>query len=72
MVGVSYTVNKNVRTPEVVADNLIYPERAKAKKKGVDKKAGSPCKIVRVYKFNELCPAPLNCESVKSSSYRDS
>ena len=32
MVGVSYTVNKNVRTPEVVADNLIYPERAKAEK----------------------------------------
>ena len=39
MVGVSYTVNKNERTPEVVADNLIYPERAKAEKKEADKKA---------------------------------
>ncbi len=34
-----YTVNKNVRTAVVVADNLIYPERAKAKKKEADKKA---------------------------------
>ncbi|MDM8539734.1 ISKra4 family transposase [Desulfococcaceae bacterium HSG9] len=33
MAGVSYTVNKNKRTPEVVADNLIYPEKTKADKK---------------------------------------
>ena len=38
MVGVSYTVDKNERTPEEVAENLIYPEKARAKKKA-DKKA---------------------------------
>ncbi|MCP4055458.1 MAG: ISKra4 family transposase [Mesoflavibacter sp.] len=32
MVGVSYTVDRNKRTAEEVAENLIYPERAKAKK----------------------------------------
>ena len=37
MVGVSYTVNKNVRTPLEVADNLIYPERKKAKKEADEK-----------------------------------
>ncbi len=29
LVGVSYTTDKKVRTPEEVAENLIYPERAK-------------------------------------------
>jgi hypothetical protein len=32
MVGVSYTVDKNYRTPEEVADNLIYPEKSKKEK----------------------------------------
>jgi len=34
MVGVSYTVNQKVRTAQEVAENLIYPERAKEKEKG--------------------------------------
>ncbi len=38
MVGVSYTVNRNKRTPQEVAENLIYPEKAKAEKEA-DKKA---------------------------------
>lgn len=33
LVGVSYTVNQVVRTAEEVAENLIYPEKAKEKKK---------------------------------------
>ncbi len=37
MVGVSYTVNRNKRTPEEVAENLVYPERARAKKEAVKK-----------------------------------
>jgi len=37
MVGVSYTVDRNKRTPEEVAENLIYPEKAKAEKEA-DKK----------------------------------
>ena len=32
LVGVSYTVDKNIRTPEEVAENLIFPEIAKQKK----------------------------------------
>ena len=38
MVGVSYTVEKNERTPEEVAENLIYPERSKKKRKRIRKK----------------------------------
>jgi hypothetical protein len=34
MVGVSYTVNQKVRTAQEVAENLIYPERAKEKERG--------------------------------------
>ena len=37
-VGVSYTVDKKERTPEEVAENLVYPEEAKAKKKDQTKK----------------------------------
>jgi len=37
MAGVSYTVNKNVRTAVVAAENLIYPERAEAEKSEVVK-----------------------------------
>lgn len=32
MVGVSYSVDRNVRVPEDVAKNLIYPEQAREKK----------------------------------------
>ena len=31
LVGVSYTIDKNKRTPEEVAKNLVYPEKVKAK-----------------------------------------
>ena len=34
MVGVSYTIDQKKRTPSEVAENLIYPERAKEKEKG--------------------------------------
>jgi hypothetical protein len=33
LVGVKYTVNANVRTPEEVADNLVYPDKKKQGKK---------------------------------------
>jgi hypothetical protein len=38
MVGVSYTVNPHVRTAEEVAENLVYPERVKARKAAQRKK----------------------------------
>jgi len=37
MVGVSYTVDRNKRTLEEVAENLVYPERVRAKKETVIK-----------------------------------
>jgi hypothetical protein len=36
MVGVSYTVDRNVRTPEEVAQNLVYPEGSKEENAGKD------------------------------------
>lgn len=33
MVGISYTVDRNIRTPEEVAENLVYPEKVQEKKK---------------------------------------
>jgi hypothetical protein len=32
MVGVSYTIDRHVHTPEEVAENLVYPERAKKRR----------------------------------------
>lgn len=43
MVGVSYTVGKNERTPEEMAENLIYPETARKKREDKKKEgADSP------------------------------
>lgn len=39
IVGVSYSTDPKVRTPEEVAENLVYPERARAKSEA-DKKQG--------------------------------
>jgi hypothetical protein len=41
MVGVSYTVDMHERSPEAVAENLIFPERTQAQK-AVVKQAGQP------------------------------
>jgi hypothetical protein len=39
MVGVSYTIDPNVRTPEQVAENLVYPDNEKRKSEGERPKA---------------------------------
>jgi len=39
IVGVSYSTDPKMRTPEEVAENLVYPERARAKREA-DKKQG--------------------------------
>jgi len=39
MVGVSYTVNRNIRTPEEVAGHLVYPEESRKKKKDKNEKS---------------------------------
>lgn len=33
MVGISYTIDPNIRNPEEVAENLVFPEKAQEKKK---------------------------------------
>jgi len=37
IVGVSYSIDPKVRTPEDVAENLVYPERARAKRETAKK-----------------------------------
>lgn len=37
MVGVSYTVDENIRTPEEVATNLVYPDQNNDQKKRIIK-----------------------------------
>jgi hypothetical protein len=41
MVGVSYTVDRKVRTAEDVAENLIYPEKAEEKRKERKERGGT-------------------------------
>ncbi len=41
-VGVSFTVDRKIRTPEEVAENLIYPEKARDKKMELVKMGESP------------------------------
>lgn len=50
MVGVRYTVNKNIRTPEEVAQNLVYPEESRKKKEDKNEKSVSVrgCNIRRM------------------------
>jgi len=38
IVGVSYSIDPKVRTPEEVAENLVYPENARAKREAAKKK----------------------------------
>ena len=45
MVGVSYTVDRKERTAEEIAENLIYPEKARERKEELKKK-GIPVKDV--------------------------
>ncbi len=37
IVGVSYTIDSNIRTPEQVAKNLVYPDESNCQEKNVDK-----------------------------------
>jgi hypothetical protein len=46
IVGVSYSTDPKVRTPEEVAENLVYPEKARAKREE-DKKRGMKSPPIR-------------------------
>jgi len=46
-VGVSYSVDRNIRTPEKVAENLIFPEKAKKRKQELIEKGKITPPIVK-------------------------
>ena len=57
MVGVSYTVDRNKRKAEEVAENLIYPERARVKKEALkksDKEVPKPPKAQNIRRTASL------------------
>jgi len=64
MVGVSYTVDKNERTPEEVAENLIYPERSKKKKEENKKKGGEVPKTPKAQGIRRLASLERSKEEV--------
>lgn len=52
LVGVSYTIDPKVRTPEVVAENLLYPEKARQKR--FEKDASPPVRAQNVRRLASL------------------
>jgi len=52
LVGVSYTVNPKIRTPEEVAENLIYPE--KSQRNRLEKKASPSVRAQNVRRMASL------------------
>ena len=73
MVGIDYTVDRDVRTPEQVAKNLIYPEEAKKTKK--ESEDNSPCvraKNIRRMASLERPKAEVMNEIVNEATRRNS
>jgi hypothetical protein len=66
LVGVSYTIDPNVRTPEAVAENLIYPEKARQKR--LEKDASSP---VRAQNIRRLASLERSKKEVAEEIIRD-
>lgn len=53
IVGVSYTIDPKVRTPEEVAENLVYPEEAR-KKREADKEQGVKSPQIRANNIRRI------------------
>ena len=74
MVGVSYTVDRNIRTPEEVAKNLVYPDEPTQKnsEKG-DEPSPSPVKAQNIRRMASLERSKENVvqEIVKDAERRD-
>jgi hypothetical protein len=76
MVGVSYTVDPHPRQAEAVAENLIYPEQAKAKREAA-KQAGqaeaSPPRAQQIRRFASLAQPKRTVveELVRDAKARD-
>lgn len=67
MVGVSYTIARHVRTPEEVAENLVYPERAKKRR------AEQAEQVEQEQPGQQLTgakPAVMNSSSVRAQNVR--
>jgi len=71
-VGVDYTVDQNVRTPEEVAENLIYPKKAKKKREENEDKPPRICaKNIRRIASLERARAEVMEEIVNNTKRRD-
>jgi len=53
MVGVNYTINRKIRSPKEVAENLVYPEQAR-KKREEKKKEGFKTPVIRARNVRRL------------------
>lgn len=72
LVTVSYTVNEKIRTPEEVAENLVYPEEAR-KKREENKETDPPIKAQNIRRIAslELSKQEVVEETVEDAKRRD-
>ena len=73
MVGVSYTVEPNIRTPEEVAGNLVYPEQSKQGGADTNKTHSAPIKAKNIRRMASLerTKEEIVKEIVKDAERRD-
>ena len=71
-VGIDYTVDKNIRTPEQVAESLIYPEKTKKKREeSEDQPPRISAKSIRRIASLERTKAEVMEEIVNDAKRRD-
>ncbi len=70
MVGVSYTIDPKQRSPEEVAENLLYPEEAREKREAA-KKQGVNSRPIRAKNIRRLASLQRPKEEVMEEIIRD-
>ena len=70
IVGVSYSTDPKVRTPEEVAENLVYPEKARAKREE-DKKRGIKSPPIRAKNPRRMASLQRSKEEVMKEIISD-
>ena len=68
MVGVSYTIDRNIRTPEEVACNLVYPEKSRQPKSEKNNTA-PPC--VKAQNIRRMASLERSKEEVMTEIFKD-
>ncbi len=69
-VGVGYTVDRNIRTPEEVAENLIFPEKARVRR-DEDKKKGINPPNIRAQNVRRIASLERSREDVIEEIVRE-